>query len=153
MARWSSGAKNNAGQTNVPPGLSNVRAISAGVQHTLALLSDGSVVCWGSQTNVPPFLQNVVSVAAGKAPNFSVALIATGPLPSGVTMAEPMLRESKFTLTIPTSKSRVYQLQHKDFVGDSQWTPLPPVLGLGAPLTLTDPSATQNQRFYQVRQW
>jgi alpha-tubulin suppressor-like RCC1 family protein len=36
--------KNNAGQANVPPGLSNVVAIAAGARHSLALLRDGAAV-------------------------------------------------------------------------------------------------------------
>jgi alpha-tubulin suppressor-like RCC1 family protein len=58
---------NAFGQTNVPPRLSNVAAISAGSEHTLALLREGKVVAWGSgaQTNVPPDLADAVSIAAG----------------------------------------------------------------------------------------
>jgi Regulator of chromosome condensation (RCC1) repeat len=36
--------KNDAGETNVPPDLTNVVAISAGYQHSLALRADGTVV-------------------------------------------------------------------------------------------------------------
>jgi alpha-tubulin suppressor-like RCC1 family protein len=42
--------QNDAGQTNVPAGLSHVTAISAGNAHTLALKSDGTVVAWGSDS-------------------------------------------------------------------------------------------------------
>jgi alpha-tubulin suppressor-like RCC1 family protein len=69
---------NAYGQTNLPPGLSNVVQISAGSRHNLALLRDGSVVAWGSgaQTNVPPGLKNVTAVAAGD--SHSLALTADG---------------------------------------------------------------------------
>jgi len=55
------------GQANVPAGLSNVVQISAGSEHTLALLREGKVVAWGTgtQTNVPPDLADVVSISAG----------------------------------------------------------------------------------------
>ncbi len=57
------------GETNIPPGLSNVVAISAQGRNNLALKSDGTVVAWGDnefgQTNVPPGLNGVVAVAAG----------------------------------------------------------------------------------------
>src|SRR5260370_42316133 len=55
--------------TNVPPGLSNVVAISANFLRSLALKGDGTVVSWGYHssglTNVPPGLSNVVAVSAG----------------------------------------------------------------------------------------
>src|SRR6267378_4234113 len=60
---------NSQGQTNVPPGLSNVIAIAAGTAHSVALKSDGAVVAWGDggsgQTDIPPGLSNVVAIAAG----------------------------------------------------------------------------------------
>jgi len=38
---------NNYGQTDVPVGLSGVKAIAAGSGYTVALKEDGSVVAWG----------------------------------------------------------------------------------------------------------
>jgi pimeloyl-ACP methyl ester carboxylesterase len=57
---------NSQGQTNVPAGLTNVIAIAAGGNHSLALKSDGTVVAWGdpAETNVPPDLTNVIAIAA-----------------------------------------------------------------------------------------
>jgi len=61
--------QNDFGQTNVPAGLANVQAISAGGSHSLALKNDGTVVAWGNnsngQTNVPINLTNVFSISAG----------------------------------------------------------------------------------------
>lgn len=55
--------------TEVVTGLTNVVALAAGKDHSLALRADGTVLCWGGndwgQTNVPPRLSNVVAVAAG----------------------------------------------------------------------------------------
>jgi len=60
---------NSLGQTNVPPGLSNVIEVVSGEYHNLALLADGTVVAWGynvsGETNVPAGLDHVVAIAAG----------------------------------------------------------------------------------------
>jgi hypothetical protein len=56
---------NTYGQTNVPAGLSNVVAISAGGAHCLALKGDGTAVSWGAYKTVPAGLSNVVAVAGG----------------------------------------------------------------------------------------
>jgi len=76
------------GQSMVPAGLSNVVQIAAGVDHSLALKSDGTVAAWGSarlwinawdplgQSVVPAGLSNVVAVAGGSF--HSLALKADG---------------------------------------------------------------------------
>jgi hypothetical protein len=64
---------NDYGQTDVPPGLSNVTAISAGgacpydcAGSSVALRSDGTVVAWGLLSpRVPTGLTNVTAIAAG----------------------------------------------------------------------------------------
>ena len=56
--------------TTVPTWLSNVVAIAAGGNHSLALTGEGRVVAWGDndngQTTVPSGLSNVVAIAAGR---------------------------------------------------------------------------------------
>jgi hypothetical protein len=58
---------NSEGQTTVPAGLSDVRAIGAGGMHSLAVKSDGTVVAWGwnysGQTTVPAGLSGVRAIA------------------------------------------------------------------------------------------
>jgi len=58
------------GQTFVPPGLSNVVAISAGYDFSMALQKNGTVIAWGdntfNQTNVPAGLNAVVGIAGGQ---------------------------------------------------------------------------------------
>ncbi|KAB2654624.1 MAG: hypothetical protein DVB32_09085 [Verrucomicrobia bacterium] len=60
---------NSDGETTVPPGLSSVVAIAAGLYDSIALKSDGTVVAWGGngngQTTVPPGLSDVVAISAG----------------------------------------------------------------------------------------
>jgi hypothetical protein len=62
----------------VPPGLSNVVAIAAGLTHSIALKADGTVVAWGDdslgQTNVPPGLNNVLALAPGSGARHALAL-------------------------------------------------------------------------------
>ena len=73
VAAWGT---NDAGQTSVPAGLSDVIAVSAGGYHTLTLKSNGTVAAWGSnssgQTNIPVGLNNVVAISAGKVHNLAL---------------------------------------------------------------------------------
>jgi alpha-tubulin suppressor-like RCC1 family protein len=67
LAAWGFGT---AGQTNIPPGLSNVISVAAGDAHSAALRRDGTVVVWGGntsqkQTNMPAGLMQVVAIRAG----------------------------------------------------------------------------------------
>ena len=79
VACWSMGVWPSP--TNVPPGLDQVVAIAGGVDHCLALRSDGAVVAWGDSwaapaaTNVPSGLSNVIAIAAGG--THSLALVST----------------------------------------------------------------------------
>ena len=76
-AMWGEG---RSGETRLPAGVNNIKAIAGGRSHSLALRSDGSVVAWGinswGQTTVPPSLTGVKSVAAGY--NHSLALRVDG---------------------------------------------------------------------------
>jgi hypothetical protein len=76
--------------TNVPASASNVVAIAAGSEHSLALRNDGVVIAWGmnwdllslvfgtndGQTNVPAAATNVAAIGAGW--EHSVALCSNG---------------------------------------------------------------------------
>src|SRR5512133_2050201 len=60
---------NNHGQATPPASLTNLVAIAAGEEHSVALDRYGRVYAWGQnyagQTNVPANLTNAVAIAAG----------------------------------------------------------------------------------------
>jgi hypothetical protein len=146
---------NAFGQTNVPAGLSNVVAITGGGYHNLALRSDGTVAAWGrnleGQTNVPPTLTNVVAVSGGGF--HSLALVGNGLPVQNVLLKNAVLSNGIFNLSLPSESGRVYALEYKNSLTDSNWVALPLVAGNGTNLVVTDPTATNSQRFYHVRRW
>jgi len=147
--------QNTYGETNVPVGLMNVVGIAAGAFHSLALLADGTVVAWGfnnnGQTNVPTALAHVVSVAAGSFHN--LAVVGNGPPVVSAPIFNPTLSGDGFTLLLPSQCGRVYALEYKNSLTDSNWVALPLVAGNGTNLVLIDPTATDSQRVYRVRRW
>jgi alpha-tubulin suppressor-like RCC1 family protein/subtilisin-like proprotein convertase family protein len=68
---------NPFGMTNAPA-VSNVVSVAGGLNHSMALRSNGTVVVWGDpvQTNVPPGATNIIAISAGD--NHSVALREDG---------------------------------------------------------------------------
>ncbi len=71
---------NDFGQANVPTGMTNVLAIAAGHNHSLALKADGTVVAWGSilfsPITTPTGLSNIITIAS--ADSACMALNADG---------------------------------------------------------------------------
>jgi len=71
---------NSEGQTNVPGGLSDIRAVAAGSWHGLALRPDGMVANWGGnyfgQLNQPASVYGIRSIDAGSV--HSVAVKSNG---------------------------------------------------------------------------
>ena len=86
---------NFEGQAHIPPGLSDVTAISAGNVHSLALKGDGTVVAWGCVTKdnaactVPAGLSGVTAISAGANHNLALkndgTVVAWGNNTSGQT--------------------------------------------------------------------
>jgi len=138
-------------------------AIAAGWYHNLALTSNGKITAWGAGTNVvccgtdegqsmvPAGLSNVCSMAGGY--TFSLALIGSGPPVTKTSLTDPAYDHSGFRVSIPTQSGRVYALEYKDSMSQSNWVLLPLVAGNGKLLTLRDPTATNSQRFFRVRDW
>ena len=152
-------------QTNVPAGLSNVVAIAAGNWHNLALLGQGTVVAWGAsgpnastnniawgQNIVPTGLTNVDQVAAGVVNSF--ALIGNAPPSMHAAMTDPSFGTNGFSVSLLTLNGRVYRLEYKNSLADTNWIALPLQAGNGHLTQFTDPGATSSgARFYRVRRW
>ena len=152
------GAGVDWGQSVVPLDLTNVIAIAAGAYHSLALKADGTVAAWGAGTTdadngydygqsiVPPGLTNVTSIAAGAYHNLAVVGLPT----HQPAIANASAGLSSFSCAVPTVRGRTYTLQFTDSLSQPGWTPLAPLPGLDALRTLTDPQATNSERFYRV---
>lgn len=71
---------NSSGVLDLPFGLTNVTAVSAGYSHNIALKADGTAVGWGNnnrnQSTVPVYATNLIAVAAGN--QFSLGLKSNG---------------------------------------------------------------------------
>ena len=145
---------NNAGQTNVPFSAQGSMGIAAGSFHSIALRTDGTVVAWGQslfgQTSVPAGLSNVVAISAGA--NHGLALVGSGP-PAFAASSNHTYSTNTFSLSIPSQSGRIFELDYKNSLTDANWTLLPYAAGNGTNLILTDPTATNAQRFYRVRRW
>lgn len=147
------GGESAAGVANVPVNLTNATAIATGNFYSLALKSNGTVIAWGSFsiTNVPAGLSNVVAVAGGA--SHALALVGDGPPVQQVAVTNATVGTNGFSLTLPSQSGRVFRLEYKNDLGDTDWTALPLVAGNGTNLTLTDLTATNATRFYRVRRW
>ena len=141
--------------TNVPATLSNVVAIASGYYHMLALKADGTVVTWGSnsegQTNMPPSLTNMIAISANG--YYCLGLMGDGPPVVRALLGNPTKDTNGLSVSLPTQSGRVYRMEFKSSLSESNWTALPLVAGNGAIAVLTDPTAINSQRFYRVRQW
>ena len=146
---------NNSGQDNIQSGLSNVVGIAIGYSQSAALKTDGTVFAWGAnqygQSTVPTGLTNVIALRGGGYHN--LALIGNGPPILQVLISNSAWSVSGFQFSVPSQCGRVYALEYKNSLTDSNWPALPLVAGNGGMLTLTDPSIINSQRFYRVKRW
>lgn len=152
------GKTGNAAPVTVPPGLGDVAGIAASSTVSLALKSDGSVLAWGNLNTVDPLFEpavlwpaasNVVAIAAGG--NISLGFVSSRP--QRVVLQQLGFTQGSFGVSLPSASGRVYQLQFKNSVDDSNWTSLPLVAGNGELQTLVDPTPSATQRFYRILRW
>ena len=138
---------NDYGQTNVPPGLTNVVAIAGGDAHSLALKSDGTVVAWGynnyGQTNVPPGLKNVVAIAGGG--DHSLALGNLPPVISTEPQSQTVMAGSNVTFSVSATSPCNLPLSYQwyfncDALADAN----------SATLTLTNVQSTNTGNYWVV---
>ena len=143
------------GILDVPASATNVVAIAAGWNHCQALKSDGTVLAWGTSsygaTALPGDLKNVVGIGEGG--QHSLALVSDGTTGPKAPLVNPAWGPGGFRVSVPTISGKVYLLEYKNALADSNWTGLPLAAGNGGVITLTDPTANGSQRFYRVRQW
>lgn len=91
------------------------------------------------------------SVSAGLNHSLAITGIATTSL--GVQLLTPAWSNGRFSVSLPTQSGKVYALEYKNLLEDTEWIALPLVAGNGGEKTLTDPTATGAHRFYRVRRW
>ncbi len=147
---------NFKGQTTVPLGLKNVVAVDAGWYSSAALRADGTLVLWGwGVQNVPVDLTNVIAIAYGPSSSSShiLALEGDGPPPIHQPLDSFRRGFNSFSLSLPTRSGKVYALEYKNSLQESDWSAFPLTFGTGGTRTITDPAATNSVRFYRIREW
>ena len=173
----------NFDELDIPPGLSNVVAISAGWDQTSALQANGMVVGWGSDGWVPAGISNFVAASAdwdtGKEflqndgtmiPNVSgftsLTALASGhffvlaiKVPArpenvlAVPVTNPTWESGQFSVSAPTRYGKVYMLEYRNALTDTNCTSWPLVAGNGEARVIHDATAIEPQRFYQLLEW
>jgi hypothetical protein len=69
-----------------------------------------------------------------------------------VRISDPRCNGSAFEVLVKTTSGRNYALEYRDSAVQGGWLSLPSVTGDGTAMTLTDPAATNSQRFYRIRE-
>lgn len=122
------GTDSGWGETSPPAGLDNVLQISGGLEFSLALKNDGSVVAWGrddaGQTAVPAGLGDTKMVAAGAL--HALALAYNSLLMYPVDISQDLLLIYNVNSVNSTTVMHHY-LEHRPMVGDAN------VLGVDCP--------------------
>jgi hypothetical protein len=101
--------------------------------------------------DVPATATNIIAVSGGGA--HSLALVSDGSPVLSAPLSQPKFGAHSFSVSLPTQNGRVFVLEYKKSLTDSNWTALPLAAGVGGIQILTDTTATNSQRFYRVRRW
>jgi alpha-tubulin suppressor-like RCC1 family protein len=133
-----------------PWGLTNVVEVAADQGHDLELLADGTLASVSDPTKVPTGSYHVVAVAAGAS---DLALLGADPPIFSAPLLNPIYKDGVFSLSLATQNGKVYSLEYKNSLSDSDWIGLPLIPGNGRTQTLSDPTADGARRFYRVRRW
>ncbi len=137
----------------VPESATNIVRLAAGWNHCSALRADGSVMAWGNSqaaTNMPAGLRGVMDISAY---TVTTALLGDEPFVLHPHPEKLGITNGTFQATVRSQCGRVYALECKDSLDDPQWTLLPLVAGTGSEITLSDPTAGAQRRFYRLRKW
>jgi hypothetical protein len=103
------------------------------------------------QTNVTSPLTNIQANTGGD--YHIVALLGYQPRHTRAAQVTPSVSTNGFSDSLPTQSGRVYRLEYKASLEETNWSALPLVAGKAGMLTLVDPTATNSGRLYRVRHW
>jgi hypothetical protein len=141
---------NTYGETDVPPGLSNVVAVAAGWHHSVALKSDGTVRGWGMdashETDIPAGLSNVIAISA----NSESTLALTAQL----QIADINTHDGAASIKFHTFSGQNYSVEYSPNLQPGSWLALPGgnVQGNGADAVVDDSAVGSDaSRFYRVK--
>jgi uncharacterized delta-60 repeat protein len=116
----------------------NIGTGASDVVYAVALQPDGKVLIGGAFTSVNGTNRSGIA-------RLQNALTVPSPL-----LANPILSNSTFRVSVATFSGKSYVLQFKNALTDTNWTALPSVPGDGTVKAMTDNSATVARRFYRV---
>ena len=83
--------------------------------------------------------------------NLVLTVEALEEVQAGVELADPSVQGNAFTFSFESQAGASHIVEYKNFLDDALWTTLEMVEGDGTAKTVSDESATSNQRFYRVR--
>ncbi len=141
---------NDYGQSSpVPPNVTNVTSVAAGMYHSLARRADGAVIAWGRNTdgqcNVPVDLPIASQISAGLSHNLALINVSNQPT------LQIKVNATNVVLTFPTISNQVYQIQCNTNLTSGAWNSLgSPVAGSGALLSVTNMIGPEAESFFRL---